>query len=131
MNPPQITVTRVDRRWRAHIPALNLAHEVGTLYQLDRWVRFTFGPGWIDYRFCTGDAGLDRLIHRARQARRRARTADEHIRRLTLQVLAATDQARFSGRDLGVLLGISHQRIQQLQRNPGAGAGRSADTLSG
>jgi hypothetical protein len=93
--PPQITVTRVDRHWHAHIP------------------------------------DLDQLIHQARQARRRARTADERARRLTLQVLTATDQARFSGRDLGVLLGISHQRIQQLQRNPGKEAGRSADTLSG
>jgi hypothetical protein len=114
--PPQITVTRIDRRWHARAPDSDLDRQARTLYQLDRWVRFTFGPGWIDYRFRTGDAGLDQLITQARHARRLARSGDEHARRLTVQVLAAIQPARLSGRDLAVLLGMSHQRIQQLQR---------------
>jgi hypothetical protein len=117
--PPQITVTRVDQHWHAHIADYDMNRQARTLYQLDRWVRFTFGPGWIDYRFHIGDADLDQLITEARQARRRARTADEQARRLTLQALVATHQARLSGRDLAVLLGMSHQRIQQLQRDLG------------
>jgi hypothetical protein len=114
---PQITVTRIESRWHAEVPALQLNRQARTLFQLDRWVRFTFGPGWIDYRFRTGDGHLDRLIAHARQARREARGADERARDLTLQVLAAADRVRWSGRDLAVLLGMSHQRIQQLQRS--------------
>jgi hypothetical protein len=115
--PAQIIVTRTDGRWQAEVPDLDLAHEVRTLFQLDRWVRCRFGPGWINYRFRTGDPHLDQLVMAARETRRAARRTDERARRLTLQVLAATAQARLSGRDLAVLLGMSHQRIQQLQRD--------------
>jgi hypothetical protein len=113
---PQITVTRIQSRWHAEIPDLDRGRRVRTLYQLDRWVRFTFGSGWIDYRFRTGDRHLDQLIAQAREARREARRTDERARDLTLQVLAAADQAGLSGRDLAVLLTMSHQRIHQLQR---------------
>jgi hypothetical protein len=114
---PRITVTRIESQWLAQIPDLDRIHRVRTLYQLDRWVRCTFGPGWIDYRFRTGDPHFDRLITQAREARRQARRADERARDLTLQVLAAADNAELSGRDLAVLLGMSHQRIQQLRRD--------------
>jgi hypothetical protein len=116
--PPQITVTRVDRHWHAEVLDLDLDRQVRSLCHLDRWVRFTFGTGWIDYRFRTGDSHLDRLVARARQARREAHRADERARDLTLQVLAAADRVWWSGRDLAVLLGMSHQRINQLQRDP-------------
>jgi hypothetical protein len=113
---PQITVTRIESQWHAEVPDLDRVHRVRTLFQLDRWVRFTFGPGWIDYRFRTGDRHFDQLVARTREARREARRIDEHARDLTLQVLAAADRAGLSGRDLAVLLAISHQRIHQLQR---------------
>ena len=113
---PQITVTRIESQWHAEVPALELDRQARTLFQLDRWVRCTFGPGWIDYQFRTGDAHLDRLIAHARQARREARRSDERARDLTRQVLAAADRVRWSGRDLAVLLGMSHQRIQQLRQ---------------
>jgi hypothetical protein len=119
MNPPRITVTRVESQWLAEVHDLDRVHRVRTLYQLDRWVRCTFRPGWIAYRFRMGDPHLDRLITRARESRREARRADERARDLTLQVLAAADHAGLSGRDLGVLLGMSHQRIHQLQRDLG------------
>ena len=114
--PVQVIVTRIDRYWHTELPDLDLAYQVRTLFQLDRWVRYKFGPGWIDYRFRTGDTHLDGLITRAREARRAARLADERARRLTLQVLAAADQPWLSGRELAVLLAISHQRVQQLRR---------------
>jgi hypothetical protein len=116
IQPAQIIVTRIDRRWQAEVTDLDLAYEVRALFQLDRWVRYRFGPGWINYRFRTGDPHLDRLVTAAREKRRAARHIDERVRRLTLQVLAATAGDRFSGRDLAVLLGMSHQRVQQLQR---------------
>ena len=86
------------------------------MFQLDRWVRYRFGHGWINYRFRTGNTDLDRLVTQAREARQAARRTHERAHQLTLQVLAAAGQARLSGRDLAVLLAISHQRIHQLQR---------------
>jgi hypothetical protein len=114
--PPQVIVTRIDRYWHAEFPYFDLAHQARTLFRLDRWVRDKFGPGGVDYRFHTGDTHLDRLIARARRARRVARLADERARQLAIQVLTTADQAHLSGRDLAVLLTISHQRIHQLQR---------------
>jgi hypothetical protein len=114
---PQVIVTRIDSHWHAKVPHLDFDRQVRTLYQLDRWVRFTFGPGWIDYRFCTGDRRLDQLVTQAREARREARRMDERARNLTLRVLAAADRSRLSTRDLAVLLAMSHQRVHQLQRD--------------
>ena len=114
---PQVIVTRIDSHWHAKVPHLDFDRPVRTLYQLDRWVRFTFGPGWIDYRFHTGDRRLDRLVTQAREARREARRMDERARNLTLRVLAAADRSRLSTRDLAVLLAMSHQRVHQLQRD--------------
>jgi hypothetical protein len=118
--PVRIIVTRSGQHWFAELPDLDLTYKVRTLYQLDHWVRFTFGSGWIEYRFHTGDARLDQLITDARQARREARSADEKARHLTRRALVAAENARLSGRDLAVLLAISHQRIQQLRREPPA-----------
>src|SRR2546421_187404 len=88
---PQITVTRIESQWHAEVPALELDRQARTLFQLDRWVRCTFGPGWIDYQFRTGEAHLDRLIANARQARREARRTDERARDLHRPDLAASD----------------------------------------
>jgi hypothetical protein len=114
--PAQIVVTRTDQCWQVQVSDLHLTQEVRTLFQLDRWVRDRFGPGWINYRFRTGDADLDRLVTQAREAREATRRTDERTHQLTRQVLVAADRARLSGRDLAVLLGMSHQRIHQLQR---------------
>jgi hypothetical protein len=79
---------------------------------LDRQVRRLFGSESVEYRFHTGNGELDRLLGQVRTARSSARRYEERGRRLTLQVL--TLPSGVSQRDLGVLLGLSYQRVHQL-----------------
>jgi hypothetical protein len=66
----------------------------------------------VIYQFHTGDEELDRLIRRVRAARAAVQRYEEHTRRLTDQVLMLPGGP--SQRDLGVLLGLSYQRVHQL-----------------
>jgi hypothetical protein len=109
---PRVLVLREDRGWRAEIPDLRQLHRARTLYTLDRRIRELLGPGWVDYRFRTGDPLLDELVAGVRTGRRAAQLAEEQARELTDRVLDRT--AGLSSRDLGVLLDLSHQRIHQL-----------------
>jgi hypothetical protein len=109
---PRVLVLREERGWRAEIPDLRRQHRARTLYTLDRRVRELLGPGWVDYRFRTGDPLLDELVAGVRAGRRAAQLAEEQARELTDRVLDRT--AALSSRDLGVLLELSHQRIHQL-----------------
>jgi hypothetical protein len=109
---PRVLVLREDRGWRAEIPELRQLHRARTLYALDQRVRELLGPGWVDYRFRTGDPQLDELVAGVRAGRRAAAVAEEQARELTDRAL---DRASgLSSRDLGVLLELSHQRIHQL-----------------
>jgi hypothetical protein len=109
---PRVLVLREDRGWRAEIPDLRQRHRARTLSALDRRIRELLGPGWVDYRFHTGDPLLDELVAGVRAGRRTAALAEEQARDLTDRVLERT--SRLSSRDLGVLLELSHQRIHQL-----------------
>jgi hypothetical protein len=113
-----VVVSRDNGGWRAEIPDLRAHHRARSLYALDRRVRELLGSGWVDYRFQTGDPGLDRLVAGVRASRRAAQLADERARRLT--ELAIAHRGALSQRDLGVLLQLSHQRIHQLGRETGA-----------
>jgi hypothetical protein len=79
----------------------------------------------VDYEFQTGDAELDRLVRQIRLARAAMHVHEERARKLTGQVLTLPSGG--SVRDLGVLLGLSHQRIHQLMRRQASTAdGRGA-----
>jgi hypothetical protein len=114
IKPAVVLVSRAGRGWQAEVAALGLVHKSRSLLALDRWVRELLGTADIDYRFYTGDRELDRLVMQIRAARAAARGNDERARQLTVR--AAQLPASGSGRDLAVLVGMSHQRIHDLQR---------------
>ncbi len=111
-------VTRAGDEWQAEILDLDASYHATSLARIDVWVRGVLGlPGraWINYQFHTGDDLLDRLIGEVRTVRRAAQVAEERARQTTRTFLA--DMARhidLSTREAAVLLGLSHQRIQQL-----------------
>ena len=113
-----VVVSREGGSWRAEIPDLRVQRRARTLSALDRRVREQLGPGWVDYRFQTGDAALDRLVAGVRASRRAAELAEQRARRLTEQAIALG--TGLSQRDLGILLQLSHQRVHQLRRGGGA-----------
>jgi len=115
VGPPLVVVVHAGRTWRAEIPALGVYEESGNLSRINRWVHHQLGPGWIDYRFETGDPRLDRLVSKARHVRRAGQLALQDAHELAHQVLTAPGAAALSMRDLSVLLSISHQRIQQMR----------------
>jgi hypothetical protein len=111
---PVIVTSRNSRGWRAELIEHDVVCQGHSLAALDRRVRELLGPQPLDYQFRTGDAELDRLVAAARAARWAARRFEDQARRLTERVLVLPIGA--SGRDLGVLLDLSHQRVQQLMR---------------
>jgi hypothetical protein len=98
----------------AEVAALGVVRKARTLVGLDRRIRALLGTDGVDYEFYTGDCDLDRLVSRIRAARTMARRFEERAQRLTEQALELPSGGTV--RDLGVLLGLSHQRVHQLLR---------------
>jgi hypothetical protein len=100
--------------WVAEVAALGVERSARSLATLDRRVRELLGDDEVDYQFHTGDAELDRLVLRIRASRAAVQRHDEQIRRWTGQALRLPSGGTV--RDLGVLLGLSHQRVHQLMQ---------------
>ena len=109
----RVVVTRKGRDWCADLDDTGAAIRTPSLARLDRWIRGRLGGAWPEYEFHTGDVELDRLVTELGASRRTARRAEEQVQRLTDAVLART--YGLSGRDVGVLVALSHQRVQQLR----------------
>ena len=109
-----IVVVRVKGGWCAEIPHLRARRSARTLQAVDQQIRELIEPDPVEYEFRTGDPVLDRLVVSARLGRLAARLAETEARELTARVIAHATQ--LTGRDLGVLLELSHQRVQQLRR---------------
>lgn len=61
------------------------------------------------------DPGLQQLVDRARTLRENASSAEEQARIATMEAITQSgSDASLSLRDLADLLGLSHQRVQQL-----------------
>lgn len=113
--PALVIVSRETHGWQAEVAALGVVvRNRRSLYALDQRVRDLLGTSAVDYQFHTGDAELDRFVVQIRAATSAARTADARAGRLILQVLMLPGGG--SGRDLAVLLGMTHQRVQQRRR---------------
>jgi predicted RNase H-like HicB family nuclease len=111
--------------WIARIPEIRGCHSYGrTLEQARRRIREALSL-WVDD---AGTAHLDvqiRLPQDVRRELRRSASARERAERDREQATAVTRQAatalvrdlRLGMRDAAELLGISHQRVQQLVRS--------------
>jgi hypothetical protein len=120
--PAVVMVSRTGKGWQAEVVALGVMREARSLHGLHHRVRELLGTDVVDYEFHTGDAELDRLVRLIRLARAAIQLHEERARKLTGQVLTLPGGG--SARDLGVLLGLSHQRVHQLLR-------RQVSTLDG
>jgi hypothetical protein len=110
--PAVVMASRVGTRWQAEVAAVGVMRTARSLYRLHRLVRELLGTDAVDYRFDTGDAELDRLVRQIRLAQAEIRLHQQRARTLIGQALLLPSGG--SARDLGVLLGLSHQRIHQL-----------------
>ena len=114
---PMVIATRTGHGWRAEIVDLGVIRRARGLSTVDRQVRAILGPIIPNYQFHTGNRELDLLVAKTRSARLAARTFEDQVRLLTNRVLALPHDQ--SIRDLGVLLGLSHQRIHQQMHRVG------------
>ncbi len=112
--PVVVMVSRSRGGWVAEVAALGVERWARSLIGLDRRIRVLLGTNDVDYQFHTGDADLDRLILRIRAARAAAQLHEQRAQRLTEQALELPSGGTV--RDLGLLLGLSYQRIHQLMQ---------------
>jgi len=114
----RVVVTRDGDRWRADIADLEVGCRAAALIRVDGWVRGVLGlrrGDWVNYEFRTGHRRLDGLVRDARAGRRAAYVAERHSQQATRDLMTdAAQYADLSMRELAILAGLSHQRIQQL-----------------
>lgn len=108
-----VVVQRDDRGWQTHTATLGVIR-ASSLFALSRRIRELVGRQPVDYQFHTGDAELDRLVLQIQAAQAEVRRHRERARALTLQVLRLPGGGTL--RDLGLLVGLSYQRVHQLMR---------------
>jgi len=115
-----------DDRWFVRCPEVRGAHSHGrTLASARSNIREAIAlvlelPDDTDFDLIevirVSDPALQSALDRARNLRQRARELDEQSQTATLEAVAASDSSEDSigMRDIADLLGISHQRVQQL-----------------
>jgi predicted RNase H-like HicB family nuclease len=109
--------------WLARIPAIRGCHTYGrTLEQARTRLREAIGL-WIDRpedavieEVIRLPADLRAAIQRSRRTRERAEREHENAQEQTRAAAEALVDEGVSLRDAGELLGLSHQRVQQLVR---------------
>jgi hypothetical protein len=106
-------VSRTSTGWEAKIPEVPETLKARSLVTLDRRVRKQLGDQALTYEFSTGHDELDRLVRRLRNTRAAVQRSERRSRLLLDRVILL--QADLSQRDVGILVGLSHQRVYQLR----------------
>jgi hypothetical protein len=109
--PEVVVVRRVASGWQTTVAGKKVFAR--SLAALDTKVRRQFGGHFAGYRFQTGSAELDRMIHGIRFSRAAVQWYAGSSRRMVERVIML--QSGLSQRDMGMLIGLSHQRIHQLR----------------
>jgi hypothetical protein len=124
----RVVVTREGDLWLADVPELEGAHtDAKSLRTLDQYVREVIVmaadlpdeamPGLeLQYEYHLGDPELDERIARIRKNRELVSTLADRINRDQESVIViGVKQRHLSQRDVAELIGVSHQRVSQLQ----------------
>jgi hypothetical protein len=107
-----VVVRREGRWWFAEAVPIGVVR-TRSLHAAVRQARKLAGEGAaVHYQFHTGDAELDRLVIQIQAARTEAQRLEARAKRLTGKVLRLPSGG--SLRDIGVLVGLSYQRVHQL-----------------
>ena len=120
-NQPAVTVSRAEDGWRADIPTIDRSLGARALNSLFAQLRRLLDINEALIQFRTGDGELDELIRGVQTAQRQAQAATRQVRDLTDRLLSRSDG--WSGRDVAVLIGKSHQRVAQLRQKGNTRAG--------
>jgi DNA-directed RNA polymerase specialized sigma subunit len=127
-NTYRVVVTREDNNWLAEVPQLEGTRTYAkTLRKLDEYVREAVVLGAdlpdeamadldLDYEYHLGNGDLDLQVRELRQARRELAERQAVVDRITrLLVREAGRSLHLSQRDVAAIVGVSHQRVDQLQ----------------
>lgn len=127
-NRYRVVVTREDTSWLADVPELEGVHTfANTLRKLDESVREAVVMAAdlpdeampdleLDYEYHLGDQAVDVQVRELRQARQELADRQAIVDRLTWSLVnGASASLHLSQRDVAVLTGLSHQRVDQLQ----------------
>jgi len=117
-----VTARREGRWWELRVPDLDVVTQCRRLARAEATARdliaswLDVDPRGFDLQVvpAVGDDGLDRLISDAVDARAAAERESGRARTLTDEVVHHLVARGVPMRDIGELLGISHQRVAQL-----------------
>ncbi|MQA26550.1 MAG: type II toxin-antitoxin system HicB family antitoxin [Micromonosporaceae bacterium] len=131
MTTYKVHVTREDEHWLADVPDVPGAHtHARSLAGLRRAVRevITLMADYADsavddedafdivFGFDFADDDMDSMITAIRELRAQVDQAQRRLAELTPSALHALDSEGLSVRDEAEVLGLSHQRVQQLRQ---------------
>ena len=117
-----VTARREGRWWELRVPDLDVVTQCRRLARAEATARdliaswLDVDPRGFDLQVvpAVGDDGLDRLISAAVDARAAAERESGRAKALTDEVVNRLVARGVPMRDIGELLGISHQRVGQL-----------------
>jgi len=110
--PVVVVVRREGRCWFAEAPPIQVVR-TRSLHSAVRSARQLLGEDVpVHYQFHTGDMELDRLVLQIQTARAEAERLEARLRQLMSKVFTLPSGG--SVRDVGLLVGLSYQRVHQL-----------------
>lgn len=132
MKTHQATATREGRFWVIQVPGVGVTQgrtvAEAREMTIDLIAVMTEVPATevdVDIEFVVGDVRPDD-VRGAREAVAEAAAAQERAARMSRQLVGRLRDAGVSGRDVAGILGISPQRVSQLDHDRAAGSKRRA-----
>jgi hypothetical protein len=123
-----VVIVRREGRWWVAEASIGTVR-TRSLHTAVRRAQELVGDVPVHYQFHTGDAELDRLVIQIQAARAAARRHEARAKQLTGRVLMLPSGG--SVRDVGLLVGLSYQRVHQLMQQPRGDSQPSGDDLPG